>query len=83
VCSSDLVGKVTNPIKSQSGYYHIFLLKDKRTSGTSVPLAEVKNDVAQAIGTKKQQAAYDELLKGLKEKAQIKRYPLSENTEKK
>jgi EpsD family peptidyl-prolyl cis-trans isomerase len=77
------IGKFTVPIKSQSGYYHIFLLKDKRTSGTTMPLAEVKNDIAQAIGAKKQQSAYDELLKGLKEKAQIKRYPLSENQEKK
>jgi peptidyl-prolyl cis-trans isomerase C len=83
ILNKTAIGKATAPIKSQSGYYHIFLLKDKRTSGTSVPLAEVKNDVAQAIGTKKQQAAYDDLLKGLKEKAQIKRYPLSENTEKK
>jgi foldase protein PrsA len=77
------IGSFTRPIQSQGGYYHIFQLKDKRGSGATAPLSEVRNDIIQAITAQKQQAAYDSLLTGLKTKAQIKRYPVNDTTEKK
>jgi EpsD family peptidyl-prolyl cis-trans isomerase len=77
------IGGYTRPIPSQGGYYHIFQLKEKRDSGAAAPLSEVRNDIIQAITSQKQQAAYDSLISGLKTKAQIKRYPLSDSKEKK
>jgi EpsD family peptidyl-prolyl cis-trans isomerase len=72
------VGQFTRPLASQSGYYHIFQLKEKRSSGSTMPLENVRNDITQAITAQKQQAAYDSVLTGLKAKAKINRYPLSE-----
>jgi peptidyl-prolyl cis-trans isomerase C len=72
------IGQYTQPLQSQGGYYHIFLLKDKRTSGTTLPLNDVRNDITQAITAQRQQAAYDSVLSSLKTKAQIKKYPISD-----
>lgn len=77
------IGGFTKPLASQGGYYHIFQLKEKRNSGTTAPLSEVRDDIIQVLTNQKQQAAYDSLLTGLKSKAQIKRFPTTDATEKK
>ncbi len=77
------IGKFTKPIKSQAGAYHIFLVKDRRSSGSSIPFEEVKDDIAQAILAEKQQIAFDSLVTALKNKAKINIYPLGDSIGKK
>ena len=77
------IGQFTAPLQSQSGYYHIFKLNDKKSSGTTLPLSEVKGDISQVLTAQKQQAAYDSIIGGLQNKAQIKRYPIDEKSQEK
>jgi len=77
------IGKFTKPIKSQAGAYHIFLVKDRRASGTAIPFEEVRDDIAQAILAEKQQIAYDSLMANLKKNAKIKIYPIGDSLGKK
>jgi foldase protein PrsA len=83
ILNATAIGGFTKPIQSKSGFFHIFQLKEKRGSGSTTPLSEVRNDIIQAITAQKQQASYDSLLSGLKTKAQIKRFPINDATEKK
>jgi len=73
-------GQFTKPLASQSGYYHIFLLTDKKPSGETLPLAEIKNDISQSIEAQKREQQYEELVSRLQNSADIKRYPVSDTT---
>jgi len=73
------IGKFTSPIKSQSGYYHIFYLKDKKSAGEILPLEEIKEDVIQTIIVEKKQRQYTDFLAKLKASADIKRYPIDDD----
>jgi len=75
-------GKTTPPIKSQSGYYHIFLLHDRLPVGTALPLQDIKQEIAESIEAQGQQQKYLDLLDDLKRKADIKRYPINAATNK-
>jgi parvulin-like peptidyl-prolyl isomerase len=70
------VGQYSSPVKSQSGYYHIFLLKDKKAAGETLPLEDIREDIARSIIAEQQQQIYDDLINRLKQSAKIKRYPL-------
>ncbi|MCD6161398.1 MAG: peptidyl-prolyl cis-trans isomerase [candidate division Zixibacteria bacterium] len=76
--SKTKIGEYTPPLKSQSGYYHIFLIKDKKLVGETLPLEEIRTDIAQNIFAQKRQAKYIELIDNLKKLAKIKRYPLND-----
>jgi foldase protein PrsA len=69
-------GQFTPPIKSQSGYYHIFLLKDRRPPGIILPLEEIRQDIAEMITAEKWQVVYNDFINRLKSSASIKKYPL-------
>jgi len=73
------IGEFTPPIKSQSGYYHIFILKDKKAAGEILPLEEIREDIIQTIVAEKRQEKYGNLLDSLKASANIKRYPLDDD----
>lgn len=77
------VGKFTKPLRSRSGAYHIFRLNDRRSSGTTVPLAEVHDDIAQAILAEKQQIAFDSIITALRGKAKIQVFPIGDSLGKK
>ena len=72
------IGQFTTPIKSQSGYYHIFLLEDRKTAGTKLPLEDIRGEITESIMADRQQFNYRELVKRLTDSADIKRYPLNE-----
>lgn len=69
------IGEYTVPLKSQSGYYHIFLIKDKKSAGETLPLDEIRSDIAQNIFAQKRQEKYIKFIDNLKNSAEIKRYP--------
>ncbi len=73
------VGQFTAPIESQTGFYHIFLLEGRQPSGATLPLADIREEIAESIIAEKQQMSYKELLNRLTENAEIKRFPLDED----
>jgi len=72
------IGQFTTPIKAQSGYYHIFLLEDRKTVGAKLPLEDIRGEISESIMADRQQFSYRELVKRLTGSAEIKRYPLNE-----
>ena len=67
-------GQYTKPVKSLSGYYHIFLLQQKIPAGTQIPLEYIRGEIRDSINADKQQQEYQRLVARLKDKADIKRY---------
>ena len=76
VISETKVGHFTVPLKSQSGYYHIFLVQDIKHAGEVLPLEEIRDDLSQSVIAEKRQAKYAAFIDSLKKTANIKRYPL-------
>lgn len=72
------IGQFTSPIKSKSGFYHIFLLKGRRAPGTISPKEEIRQDIVEMITNEKWQVIYGELINRLRNSASIKKYPLDE-----
>jgi len=72
------IGQFTLPIKAQSGYYHIFLLEDKKAAGFKLPLDDIRGEITESIMADRQQFSYKELVNRLTGSAEIKRYPLDE-----
>jgi EpsD family peptidyl-prolyl cis-trans isomerase len=72
----------TRPLESQGGYFHIFQLKEKINSGTTAALSEVRDDIIQVLTSTKQQAAFDSIVTSLKAKAQIRKYPIGNDSKK-
>jgi EpsD family peptidyl-prolyl cis-trans isomerase len=72
------IGQYTAPIKGQSGYYHIFLLEDRKTAGDKLPLDDIRGEIAETIKANRQQTTYKELVNRLTGAADIKRYPLND-----
>ena len=70
-------GQFTPPIKSQSGYYHIFLLRDRLPAGSTLPLEDIREEIAESIRAQDQQQQYLQMVNSLKQKADIKRYPIN------
>jgi len=71
-------GQFSKPVQSQSGYYHIFLMEDKISSGTVLKLDDIKEDIMNAVKAGKQQIAYTDLINRLTQKANIVRNPINE-----
>jgi len=69
-------GQFTAPLQSQSGFYHIFLLEDKKEAGVLLPLDEIRNEIAESIIAERQQSSYKYLVKRLTGSANVKRYPI-------
>lgn len=69
-------GGYSRPIQSQSGYYHIFWVREKIPAGTLLKLEDIREEILESIMAEKQQAAYDELLGKLMDSAEIKRNSL-------
>lgn len=67
-------GQYTKPVKSLSGYYHIFLLQQKIPAGTQIPLEYIRGEIKDSINADKQQQEYQKLVAKLEAKADIKRY---------
>lgn len=67
-------GQYTMPVKSLSGYYHIFRLQARIPAGTQIPLEYIKGEIKESINADRQQQEYNDLVAKLKEKADIKRY---------
>jgi len=72
------IEQFTTPIKAQSGYYHIFLLEDRKAVGTKLPLNDIREEIIESIKADRQQFNYRELVARLTGSAEIKRYPLDE-----
>ena len=70
-------GQFTPQIKSQSGYYHIFLLRDRLPAGSTLPLEDIREEIAESIRAQDQQQQYLQMVNSLKQKADIKRYPIN------
>jgi foldase protein PrsA len=70
-------GQYSKPVKSQSGYYHIFMVEDKIKAGTVPVLEDIKSEVSDAILAAKQQVSYSHLVDSLAGKANIKRNPIN------
>jgi peptidyl-prolyl cis-trans isomerase C len=71
-------GDFSRPIKSGSGYYHIFLVESKIPAGTVLKLDDIKNEIIEAIKAERQQVVYNDLVNKLSKAATIKRNPLNE-----
>jgi parvulin-like peptidyl-prolyl isomerase len=69
-------GGYTKPIQSQSGYYHIFWVKEKIASGTLLKLDDIREEIIESIKADNQQTAYTEMLNRLMDAADIKRNSL-------
>ncbi|RKX19707.1 MAG: hypothetical protein DRP26_02990 [Candidatus Zixiibacteriota bacterium] len=72
------VGQFTSPVRSKSGFYHIFLLRGRTAPGTVSSKEEVKQDIIEMITNEKWQASYNELINRLKGSANIRKYSLDE-----
>ncbi|MCP4582801.1 MAG: hypothetical protein GY839_14420 [candidate division Zixibacteria bacterium] len=72
------IGQFTGPLQSQSGFYHIFLLEDRKDAGVLLPLDEIRDEIAQSVIAERQQSSYKDLVNRLTVSANIKRYPINE-----
>lgn len=65
-------GEVAKPVRTQFGW-HVIKVTDKK-EGRQRPFAEVKESIDKLLRNKKSRQAKSELLKGLREKAQIESF---------
>jgi EpsD family peptidyl-prolyl cis-trans isomerase len=72
-------GDFSKPVKSQSGYYHIFLVENKIAAGTVPKLDDIRNEIVEAIKAERQQVIYNDLVDKLSKAATIKRNPINES----
>ncbi len=70
-------GSYTKPVKSQSGYYHIFWVKDKMPKGTLLKLEDIRVEIEESYKAEKQQVIFEQMLDKLKGAASIKRNSLN------
>ena len=63
-CAAMEPGELSEPVKSQFGWHLIRL--NKKEEGGTVPFAEAKDDIRQALLSEKQQAAYQSRINQLK-----------------
>ena len=71
-------GDFSKPVKSQSGYYHIFMVENKIPAGTVLKLDDIRNEIIEAVKAERQQAVYNDLVERLSKAATIKRNPINE-----
>ena len=71
-------GSYTKPIKSQTGFYHVFWVKEKIAAGTLLKLEDIKSEIAESVKAEKQQKAYQDMISRLRSAAAIKRNSLDE-----
>lgn len=66
-------GKISNPVKTQSGYHIIKI--NKKTEYPMIPLEKVKGEISSMLLEQKKSDKFQELLQGWESKISIKKYP--------
>jgi len=69
---SEIVGSMTNPIKSNFGY-HILKILDIRKKGSYREFEEVKDQIVARLNSMKRSEKYNDLILGLRDKTNIKK----------
>lgn len=70
-------GGYTKPIKSESGYYHIFWVRKKIAEGTHIQLEDIRVEVEESMRAEQQQVVFEDVVNKLKSSASIKRNSLN------
>ena len=70
---SQEVGEFSEPIRTEGGY-HIIQVTDFQPEGTTLPLEDVRGEIANKIFASKQRLTFDKLMKELKENEGVEVY---------